>query len=365
MSANTSVTWLEELASRMNIDVDWMDPKYIKSVPIKLQDQTSNQIWLHMQMSDVSNQATLAAVVAQLKGEHWLAVYRRMAVLLCEKNLALIAGRVLVQTSPSDAYDTTKTLEHARLYDREFQTLGIPRNRYCIKILATGPGIVAARILQQEGISTLGTGVFSVEQAIACSQARCLYISPYYNEVRTHEDPSLWPDVDDPATQHPFSNRILQMIEVYKHLFKVSGEQQPLMKLAAFRSIKEVIAAAELGCYSATLSPTTLDELSQAMYDRSMNLGTKVLKSDLVNMISNQVPERLRDLLKTDPLIPGGFRPARTDIDYLANNGAELEKAILSDAACKVRLNDAIAMFMRAETASKTLIEGVLQRSAL
>lgn len=82
-----------------------------------------------------------------------------------------------------------KTLENARLYDQEFQRLGISRSRYCIKILATGPGLNAARILEKEGISTLGTGVFCVQQAIACSQAGCLYISPYYNGVWTTQEP--------------------------------------------------------------------------------------------------------------------------------------------------------------------------------
>jgi transaldolase len=100
---------------------------------------------------------------------------------MCRKNLDLIKGRVLVQTSPSDAYNTEATVAHARRYDREFRRLNIPRDRFCIKILATGPGLNAARTLQQEGIATLGTAVFSVEQAIACSQAGCLFISPYYN----------------------------------------------------------------------------------------------------------------------------------------------------------------------------------------
>jgi hypothetical protein len=56
-------------------------------------------------------------------------------------------------------------------------------------------------------------------------------------EVRTNEDPSLWPNVEDPAIQHPFSNRILQMKEVYKHLYQVTGEEQPLLKLAAYVKI--------------------------------------------------------------------------------------------------------------------------------
>jgi len=52
-------------------------------------------------------------------------------------------------------------------------------------------------------------------------------------EIRVHENPSLWPDVEDPALQHPFSNRILQMKNAYKQLYEENGLQQPLLKLAA------------------------------------------------------------------------------------------------------------------------------------
>lgn len=100
---------------------------------------------------------------------------------MCKENLGSILGRVLVQTSPSQAYDTDATIEHAKLYDREFQLRGVPRERFCIKIPATGPGVIAMQRLSQEGIPVLGTAVFSVEQAIACSQAGCISISPYYN----------------------------------------------------------------------------------------------------------------------------------------------------------------------------------------
>lgn len=100
---------------------------------------------------------------------------------MCKKNIDSIRGRVLLQTIPSKAYDTQATLEHARLYDKEFAQAGIGRDRYCIKIPATAPALNAAKILSQEGIPTLGTALFGLPQAIACSQAGCLYISPYYN----------------------------------------------------------------------------------------------------------------------------------------------------------------------------------------
>lgn len=100
---------------------------------------------------------------------------------MCKANIHNIKGRVLLQTLPSYAYNTEKTVEHARAYAREFESVGISKDRLCIKIPATGPALSACPILLKEGIRTLGTAVFSVHQAIAASQAGCLYISPYYN----------------------------------------------------------------------------------------------------------------------------------------------------------------------------------------
>lgn len=88
---------------------------------------------------------------------------------------------------PSKAYDEKATIDHARLYDREFKRVGISRARYCIKIPATGPALNAAKVLSQHldedglPITTLGTAIFGVPQAIAASQANMIYISPYFN----------------------------------------------------------------------------------------------------------------------------------------------------------------------------------------
>ena len=100
---------------------------------------------------------------------------------MCKENLESIHGRLLVQTSPSQAYSTENTVAHAKLYDQEFKQQGITRNRFCIKVPSTGPGVIAMKRLAQEGIPVLGTAIFNVEQAVACSQAGCLSISPYYN----------------------------------------------------------------------------------------------------------------------------------------------------------------------------------------
>lgn len=100
---------------------------------------------------------------------------------MCKENIGNIKGRVLLQVLPSNAYDGQKVLEHARLYAREFEKVGISKDRFCIKIPSTGPALSVCPILKEEGIATLGTALFSLPQAIAASQAGCLYISPYYN----------------------------------------------------------------------------------------------------------------------------------------------------------------------------------------
>lgn len=104
----------------------------------------------------------------------------KQAVLLTKENIDNIKGRVLLQVLPSEAYNTAAVIAHGRMYAEEFAKAGIS-DRYCIKIPSTGPALNGAKVLECEGIRTLGTALFGLPQAIACSQAGCLYISPYYN----------------------------------------------------------------------------------------------------------------------------------------------------------------------------------------
>ncbi|KIW34121.1 uncharacterized protein PV07_00917 [Cladophialophora immunda] len=334
-------TWQEHVTKQMNLDIDWPEFECIKSLPVSPFDQTSNPYLLGLQIGHESNRDLLHSVAQELHAEGWVAIYTRMATTILERNLSLIRGRVLVQTLPSAAYSMEETLAHARLYTKEFHRLGVPRERFCIKILATGPGLNAARILQSEGIDTLGTAVFGVEQAVACSQARCLFISPYFNEVRSMRDPSLWPNVEDPATQHPFSRPLAQMVGLYKHLEKKTGQTQPLIKLAAFRSLKEVDAAARLGCHSATVTPAIFTELCITKYTGGSG------KSQAAPFADQPQPLPL-------PL---------TELDLLAESGKILASALEADTVAGGRLSDAIDRFMGAEVSSKNLIESIIARN--
>ena len=62
----------------VNVDVDWMDPEYIKTLPFKPHDQTSNQLWVDIQLGHESNRELLLQTAKELKSEGWLAIYNRM-----------------------------------------------------------------------------------------------------------------------------------------------------------------------------------------------------------------------------------------------------------------------------------------------
>lgn len=184
-------------------------------------------------------------------------------------------------------------------------------------------------------------------------------------EIPAHNDLSLWPDVEDPATQHPMSARIVHILDTYKRLHATTGKPQPKMKLASFISAKEAMAAAEWGCHSATLSPKMLDELAKLQYDGAKQPGEGVPKpAPGVEFYSaaGPTPERLSKLITMDPLAVAEWdgKLASTEVDYLAKGGQELDSAVEKDPITKTRLAASLDMFKDAEIKSRAKIEAIL-----
>ena len=65
----------------VNVDVDAMDPDFIKSLPITPHDMTSNQIHVHGQMSEPKNRQLLLDVAREYKDRSWVDVYTRVVSL--------------------------------------------------------------------------------------------------------------------------------------------------------------------------------------------------------------------------------------------------------------------------------------------
>ena len=122
------------------------------------------------------------------------------------------------------------------------------------------------------------------------------------------------------------------------------------------------MAAGEMGCHSATISPQVLDELAKMPYDGTKQPGEGVPKPAHV-YANKMTSERLLKVSRIDPLkaaeIDGEL--ASTDIDYLANNGAELESAIKADPITSQRLKDALELFTGGLMESKAKIEAIFE----
>ncbi|KAL5338634.1 hypothetical protein BJX70DRAFT_398575 [Aspergillus crustosus] len=361
-SLEKPTTWLDRLQTQLKIDIDCMDPVEARRLlPFKPHDQTSNQRLVYEQMISPKNRELFLAVARESKqqAQGWEAILDRMSALLCAKNTPNIHGLVLLQTSASHAYNTTKILAHARSYAHELEKAGVPRDRICIKIPCTGPALNASPVLRAEGIRTLGTSVFSLPQALAAAQAGCLAISPYYNLPWYHADPEQWPDVADPALEHPMTPRLLQIIEAYDRL-RAEGKEVPMLKPASFRSAREAMAMGELGCEHATIPEDILQQLALYQLDGNPPPGFDL---DSPRGDAGRIPPRLAHLVGQDPLAGPGWsgKLAATDIDYLAENGAALTRAIAEDPTTERGLREALEAFRANEVQSRVAIEEVLR----
>ncbi|KAJ4264542.1 hypothetical protein NW762_005744 [Fusarium torreyae] len=354
-----NLTWLDKLQEQLKIDIDCMDPAEAKRfLPFKPYDQTSNQRLVYEQMVAPENRELFLKTVKEGKDEGVDVILDRMSALICAKNIENIQGRVLLQSSAFHAYDTEKVVAHARSYAREFEKTGISKDRICIKIPATGPALNASSILLKEGIRTLGTSLFSVVQAIAASQAETLSISPYFNFPWYHADRKQWPDVEDPALDHPMSPRLVQIQQIYKRLHEETGKVQPLLKPASFISAREAIAMGEIGCNHATIPEDILLQLSLLDAEENPPPGNDAKKQTGIPS------ERVAHLAKTDPLAGPNWdgKLPSTDMDYLADNRAALTKAIAADPITEKGLFEALEAFKENELQSKAAIEEVLRQ---
>lgn len=59
-----------------------------------------------------------------------------------------------------------------------------------MKVAATWEGLTACRILKADGLRTLATMVFSMEQVILAGEVGVVSISPFLHEVKNNLDES-------------------------------------------------------------------------------------------------------------------------------------------------------------------------------
>ncbi|KAI0961558.1 hypothetical protein AcV7_000630 [Taiwanofungus camphoratus] len=334
MSNGSPLSWIR---SQVTIDVDSMDPSVAArhtTDTARFCDMTSNQAIVHTEAAR-PERAHIFKAACQKAQSSGLGVEQQivdaldiLTVLFAKEVYPHLTGRVHAQTSPSTAYDTERTVAHAKKLVALFEENGIPKSRVCVKIPATPESIVACQRLEQQGIRTLATCLFSLPQAVAASQAGCLYVAPYFNELRVHSEPSLWKEYKDTAKEHPMGPVIASVVEAFRNI-----GSKTLVMPASIVTSAEAVALASLHPDHLTLSGTVLDQLASAE-NKHNDPGPQV-------SIRNATTIEESSVYKTD---------------FLANGANALEQALVADAEATRKLADALKIFDEMEQKTKDLI---------
>ncbi|UNI24874.1 Transaldolase [Purpureocillium takamizusanense] len=169
-----------------------------------------------------------------------------------------VTGYLHVQTNPKLSFCTAGTISNAKRIVAIFNALApdlIPRRRVCIKIPATWEGLQACRALEAEeaeeeeqGIATLATTMFCMEQAVLAADAGCTYIAPYINELKVHFEKGY---VD--------ANKAFAFCREAQAYYVARGHRTRVLA-ASLTSVDEVMQLA--GVQHVTVAPGLLRELA-------------------------------------------------------------------------------------------------------
>lgn len=171
--------------------------------------------------------------------------------------LAVVPGRVSTEVDARLSFDTNATVTRAQRLIELYQGAGVPIDRVLIKIAATWEGIEAARILEQQGIHTNLTLLFSKVQAIACAQAKVQLISPFVGRIYDWFKKQAGSQWDEAAMAGANDPGVRSVREIYQY-YKRFGIPTEVMG-ASFRNVGQIVALA--GCDLLTIAPELLGQL--------------------------------------------------------------------------------------------------------
>jgi len=106
-----------------------------------------------------------------------------LAVNLGEAISKIVPGYISTEVDPRLSFDTEASVERARRIIQMYAAKGVSKDRVLIKLAATWEGIMAAKILEEEGITCNLTLIFSHIQAVACAQYGARLISPFPGRI--------------------------------------------------------------------------------------------------------------------------------------------------------------------------------------
>lgn len=221
------------------------------------QDATTNPSLILKAVQKPEYQPLFEAAVKANAGESTNDIMDHVLVAFGLEILKIVPGRVSTEVDARLSFDTEASLVKARRIIKLYEAQGIDKNRILIKLASTWEGIKAAEVLEKEGIHTNLTLMFSLAQAVACSDAGVTLISPFVGRIydwykkQTGIEYDALKDKNDPG---------VESVEVIYNYYKKFGIKTEVMG-ASFRNIGQIIALA--GCDLLTISPDLLAKLQE------------------------------------------------------------------------------------------------------
>jgi len=269
------------------------------------QDATTNPSLILKAVQKPEYRPLLADTVARFRQRSLAEQMDRLLVRFGCEILAIIPGRVSTEVDARLSFDTSATVTRAEQLIELYQAEGVHSNRVLIKVAATWEGIAAAAQLEQRGIHTNLTLLFSFCQAVACGQARVQLISPFvgriYDWYKKAAGPA-WVEAERAGANDPGVQSVAQIYQYYKK-FGIATEVMG----ASFRNLGQITALA--GCDLLTISPELLAGLtaSDAPLERALD-ASAAQALDLAPVQYDEAGFRLalnEDAMATEKLAEG------------------------------------------------------------
>ena len=222
------------------------------------QDATTNPSLILKAVQKPDYAPLLQHVMSRFKGRPLDEAMDRLLVRFGCEILQTVPGRVSTEVDARLSFDVNATFTRGERLIELYQAEGIHIDRVLIKVAATWEGIKAAEKLEQRGIHTNLTLLFSFCQAVACGDARVQLISPFVGRIYDWHKKACgtaWVEADNAGANDPGVQSVRQIYGHFKH-FGVATE----IMGASFRNVAQITALA--GCDLLTISPELLAVLA-------------------------------------------------------------------------------------------------------
>jgi transaldolase len=311
---------LEALKQFTTVVADTGDFKQLDAY--KPQDATTNPSLILKAVQKPDYQPLLVDTVAKFRGRALDETMDRLLVRFGCEILSIIPGRVSTEVDARLSFDSNATFTRGERIIELYEAEGIHIDRVLIKVAATWEGIQAARRLEDRGIHTNLTLLFSFCQAVACGQAGVQLISPFVGRIYDWYKKSAGTAWDEAAHAGANDPGVQSVRQIYNH-YKKFGIKTEIMG-ASFRNIGQITALA--GCDLLTISPELLGQLAASEAPLARALDARAAQAlDLPAVGFDEVTFRYalnEDAMATDKLAEG--------IRAFAADAVKLEQLMLA-----------------------------------